>query len=212
MRRREYEAVQRGNGHRLTDRQHVFPVASIARFAGPDGCVSLVDLKRRKSWRPKPDDLVFCARRVWDQQAEAGYMRGIEDAFQALAERVIADPGQELSALDDAAASRFYALWWCRAACRYAPDGEIPINGVVGQVRSQDQEERLESRWTGFIRPGGLPARQLYGLQIQKYIDFIEEDLQERRWGVLALAEGELIVPDYPEQFFVPLTPTLCLA
>ena len=213
MRRREYEEVQGGNAHRLTVKQHVFPVASIARFAGSDHRVAVTDIARGKAWRAPPGDQVFCARRVWDQRAEAGYMRDIEDTFQALAEGTIADPGKDFSPEDDAAGSRFFALWRCRAAHRHAPDGDIPVNGVKGLAHTKNQEERLESRWTGFIRPGGgLPSRQLYGLQIQRYVDAIEEDLRERRWGVLALGEGELIVPDFPEQFFVPLTPTLCLA
>lgn len=212
MRKRAYEQVQRGNAHRLTVKQHIFPAASIARFAGPDGRVALFDLKRRASWRPAPDDQVFCARRVWDQRAETGYMRAIEDAFQDLAGRVTADPGRDLSPEDDDAAGRFFALWRGRAAYRSAPDGLIPLNGIEGDVLTRDQEERLESRWTGFVRPGGVPARQLYGLCIQRDIDALADRLSERRWGVLALAEGELIVPDSPERPFIPLTPTLCLA
>jgi hypothetical protein len=181
MRRREYEEVQSGNTHRLTVKQHVFPVASIRRFGDPDGRVLLFDLKRDKSRWTTPDDQVFCARRVWDQRAEAGYMRGIEDPFQALAERVIADPGQVLSPKDDAIARRFFALWRCRAAYRYAPEGDIPINGVEGQNLSKGQEELMERRWGGFARPSGVPARQMYGLQIQRSIDAIEEDLKELR-------------------------------
>src|SRR4051794_14911880 len=130
MRKRAYEEPQRGNAHRLTVNQHVFPAASIARFAGDDGRVALYDLKRRTSWRPPPDNQVFCARRVWDQRAEAGYMRAIEHAFQALAERVIADSSAELAPEDDSAASRFFALWRSRAVYRSAPDGLISLNGI----------------------------------------------------------------------------------
>jgi hypothetical protein len=212
MRKRAHEEPQRGNVHRLTIKQHVFPAASIARFAGDDGRVAFYDLKRRTSWRPPPDDQVFCARRVWDQRAEAGYMRAIEDAFQALAKRVIADPGAKLAPEDDSAASHFFALWRGRAVYRSAPDGLIPLNGVKGDVLTKDQEELLESRWTGYIRAGGVPARQMYGLSIQRDIDALTQALGERRWGVLALIKGELIVPDVPDRYFIPLTPTLCLA
>ncbi len=212
MKRRAHERVQGTNPHRLTVWQHVFPAASIARFAGPDGRVALIDRVRGTARRAGPDDQVFCARRVWDQRAEAGYLREIEDRFQHLAGRVIADPGGTRLAEDDEAASRFFALWRCRALHRYAPDGDVPLNGVEGEARTKDREERLESLWTGFIRPGGLPSRHLYGLRIQRDIDDIAEGLSERRWGVLALQEGELIVPDVPERYFIPLAPGLCLA
>ena len=166
MRKREYERPQRDNPHRLTVKQHVFPKASIARFAGDDGRVALFDLKRRTPWRPTPDDQVFCARRVWDQRAEAGYMRATENTFQALAERIIADPGAKLTLEDDDAASRFFSLWRSRAAHRFAPDGLITLNGIEGSGLTRDQEELLESQWTGYVRTAGVPSRQMYGLEI----------------------------------------------
>ncbi len=91
---------------------------------------------------------MFCARRVWDQRAEAGYMREIENRFQDLAGRVIADPSAARSAEDDETASRFFALWRCRAIYRYAPDSDVSLNRVEGQPRTKDREEWLESRWT----------------------------------------------------------------
>ena len=47
MRRRAHDKVQGANPHRLTLWQHVFPAGSIARFAGPDGRVAVIDLVRR---------------------------------------------------------------------------------------------------------------------------------------------------------------------
>ncbi|WP_043359685.1 hypothetical protein [Belnapia sp. F-4-1] len=139
-------------------------------------------------------------------------MRAIEGSFQALAERVIANPCVEIAPENDSAASRFFALWRSRAVYRYRPDGLVPLNSVKADALSKSQEELLESRWTGYVRPGGVPARQMYGLSIQRDIDALTKALCERRWGVLALIEGELIVPDMPDRYFIPLTPTLCLA
>jgi hypothetical protein len=164
--------VQGTNPHALSIWQHVFPAASIARFADPDGRVALVDLVRGGVRRTRPGDRAFCARRVWDQRAEAGYMRGIEDRFQRLAGKLISASGGSLSAGDEEIARRFFTLWLCRALYRYAPEGDVPLNGVEGDPRTKDQEEWLESRWAGFIRASGVPARQLYGLRIQRAIDF----------------------------------------
>lgn len=212
MRKRAYEEPQRGNPHRLTVYQHIFPARSIARFARSDGQVTLFDLRRRSHWHPRPNNQVFCARRVWDQRAEEGYMRAIEGAFQAVAERVIANPGTKLMPEDDDAVSRFFALWRSRAVHRSAPDGLVPLNGIEGHVLTADQEEMLERRWIGYIRPGGVPTRQMYGLSIQRDIDALAHNLNARKWGILILTEGELIVPDMPIRYFIPLTPTICLA
>ena len=53
MRRRAHEKVQGANPHRLTLWQHVFPAASIARFAGPDDRVAVIDLVRRTARRAR---------------------------------------------------------------------------------------------------------------------------------------------------------------
>jgi hypothetical protein len=215
MRHRAFEKVQGGNERRLTIEQHVFPEASIKRFAGPDGRVAFVAFRHGKSWRETPGHVNFCARRAWDQWAEAGFMQEIENRFQAVAERLIADPGGALSAEDDEAASRFFALWCCRAHYRYDPDDDVSLGHAEGQARTKDREEWLESHGIGFFRPGSLPARQLYSLRIQRDTDDLTKDLLARRWGILMLEEEGLIVPDVPNparRCCIPLTPGLCLA
>ena len=47
------------------DNQHVFPVASIARFAQDDGRVNVQLLAHGRAVRLRPNDVLFCARRVW---------------------------------------------------------------------------------------------------------------------------------------------------
>ena len=75
----KYEKTQKGNPYQLTVCQHTFPAASIARFADTTGCVEVYLIKQNKVVRLKPDDKLFCAKRVWDQRAESGFMKEIED-------------------------------------------------------------------------------------------------------------------------------------
>ena len=49
-----------------------------------EGRVSLHDLARSKVGLAKPNDGIFCAMRAWDQRAERGYMKRIEDEFLRL--------------------------------------------------------------------------------------------------------------------------------
>ncbi len=86
----KYEKPQRGNPHRLTIKQHTFPAASIARLANGEGIVSVYHIRSGKVLRLPPADQLFCARRNWDQRAEEGHMKEIEDKFQAMAECIIA--------------------------------------------------------------------------------------------------------------------------
>jgi hypothetical protein len=65
------------NPNQLTVKQHVFPSRSIERFRNPNGRVSVYDILRRQIRLRAPNDILFCARRAWDQRAEAGYMKQI---------------------------------------------------------------------------------------------------------------------------------------
>lgn len=74
-----YPMPQKGNPHKLGINQHIFPKACISRFSGKNGTVQV----RRKSGEEDlwltPANSYFCARRLWDQKAEAVFMKAIED-------------------------------------------------------------------------------------------------------------------------------------
>ena len=121
----KYEKPQKKNRHLLTVRQHVLPLASIARFADVEGRVSLHDLARSKVRRAKPNDDIFCAMRAWDQRAERGYMKRIEDEFQRLASMIIEGALSEMGEAEKSIVDRFYALWYRRARQRSLPRQEL---------------------------------------------------------------------------------------
>jgi hypothetical protein len=79
---------------------------------------------------------MFCARRVWDERAERGYMKSIEDQFQDLAEKLLA----ALPHLDGAqhtVVTRFYALWRLRTERKHAPLADQPLKGVTPSGRAR---------------------------------------------------------------------------
>jgi hypothetical protein len=210
--RRKFEKPQKGNQYQLSVDQHVLSLASIARFANADGKVCLFDKIRRKARAAKPDDKIFCVKRVWDQRAESVYMRSIESAFQEFASQVVAGGVTTIDPAQKGKVDAFFALWKLRADYKASPDGEIAFKGVTGEEWTKDQEERVEKAGVSFLRPGGkMPLRMLYGLQIQFRIDAYLRDLSSVQWGIVNSLEGHFLVPDYPAYTFIPLTPTLCL-
>src|SRR5580692_2878660 len=118
------ERTRPRNPNGLTLAQHVFPRRSLERFAGADGRVVVNDLVRARSRRAKPVDTLFCARRAWDQRAETGYMKGIEDEFQVLADALIAGQASISSAAERTVICQFFALWHMRARHRELEDQE----------------------------------------------------------------------------------------
>jgi len=207
------EKTRRGNPNQLTCKQHVFPARSIERFAGEDGRVSVHDLRTGRDWRPKPRDKLFCARRAWDQRAETGYMKRIEDEFQTVA-KVIIEGQTTLSTPEQRqAVEGLFALWYMRGRYRELAAQEITLNGIEGDDLTKEQEENLEAKGYLFSRRGGrIPARQLNGLWLQRRIDGYRGDLSSiGRWGVITPESGEFLVADVPSHGILPLTPKLAL-
>jgi hypothetical protein len=207
------EKTQLNNPHGLTVNQHVWPQASIARFADDAGVVTVVDKIRRLARLVKPDDPIFCANRVWDQRAEAGYMKQIEDAFQRLATDIIDGTVSAIRPEQKATVDAFFSLWKFRAEYKNMAECETVLVGVCGAGLTKDEEERVEKAGALFHRAdGAMPGRMLYGMQIQRKIDGYMEDLSSIQWGIIRTLEGHLVVADCPKHTIIPLTPTLCLS
>lgn len=207
-----YERTQHGNPHGLTINQHVLPKESIARFSQKDGFVSVFLLKQKKTFRLSPKDALFCAMRVWNQASEHGFMRKVEDDFQALANDILSDridcnfcPSENLII------SHFHALCRMRAEARQTPHPDVQIQGVApGSALTKDQEEVLEKN--GYIFPRGttIPGRHIESLRIQML--FARLCAPETTWAVVYSRMIEFLVPDsFREIGIVPLAPNCCL-
>jgi hypothetical protein len=211
--RRRGERTQKGNPHQLTREQHVIPVATLRRFALPDGRVE-VHLRDRRIVKLPVDDQLFCVERLWDQRAEAGYMKKIEDEFQALVSELEAGRSGPLSSDEDRCITRFWGLWHWRNHFIDSPLEDTNLNFIAGGSLSLDQKEILESRGYIFaVGDGRLPARMMTGLRIQMAIDHYEMANGGRHWGVLRSSFLPLIIGDRPGNLMaLSATPRLLLA
>lgn len=211
-RRQKPEGTLPRNPTRLTLKQHVFPTRSIERFVNRNGRVSVFDRLRRQVRLAAPDDILFCARRAWDERAESGYMKRIEDRFQAIARPIIDGQTATVAPEQKPAIDRMFALWYMRARYRELDAQEIQLAGITGDELTKLREENLEKNGYAFTRKGGrMPARQLNGFLLQMRIDRYAEQLAAVKWGIIHTQSGEFIVPDVPTHIVLPLTPTLAL-
>jgi hypothetical protein len=208
----KYEKPQKGNPHCLTINQHVFPARSIERFADADGKVSVRLLRLNKLIKLSPEDQLFCARRVWDQRAEIGYMKGIEDEFQSIADRIV-NGLRTLKPREHASVSRFCVLWHLRASRRTQPELNHLIRGVAGENFTKDQEEMLEKAHVLFARRDAtVPGRMMLGITLQIQIDqLMSRNFNEKQWGILKARDGNFIIPDIGNVRAVPVSPNLLL-
>ena len=210
--RRHGQRVQKGNPHRLTREQHVIPRATLRRFASNNGKVE-VHLRDGRIATLPIDHQLFCVERLWDQRAETGYMKKIEDQFQEIIDRLEAGQLLPLSPGDHRQITRFWALWQWRNHFIDQPLEDARLNGLAGEDLSLDKQELLESRWYAFTTNGAiLPARMMTGLQIQMAIDHAEA-ADTRRWGVLRSPHLPLLIGDRPGSVLsIPASPRILLA
>jgi hypothetical protein len=177
------------------------------------GRVSVYLLAREEARPIKPKNPLFCASRAWDQRAESGYMKNIEDQFQRIIAPIIQGKASTILLEQKPAVDRMYALWCARASYRDLDEQETELNGISGQALTKEQEENLEKNGYMFAREGGKwPARQFNGLRIQMFIDQYSPRVSPVRWGIITARSGEFIVPDIPSNMILPLSPSLALA
>ncbi|MCQ3018883.1 hypothetical protein NLO83_25280 [Pseudomonas tremae] len=212
-----YEPTQKVNPYRLTAKQHTFPKTSIARFAGKKGNVDLFLKVAHKAIRVKPSNELFCAARVWDHQAETGFMKQIEDKFQALAGRILDDGLVSFCEAEITIMNEFYCLWNIRAIHKQnrVKDQAIDQKNVVGlfRVYTKDEQEYLEQQGISTIREDyTIAGRFLASPNIKLELVRTASAMGGFNWNILCAEEGEFIVPDNAKRMpIVPLSPTVCL-
>lgn len=202
-----------GNPSQLTNRQHVFPTASIKRFANPRGVVRVRHAETGKQFNANPDDDIFCASCAWDQRSETGYMLDVENQFQALAGEILAGKVVALNTEQSEAVTKFWALWHWRAELRSGPE-PVVIHGVVGEPLTNAQRDNIEAVGGAFVLSSGnkLPGRFPAGVRILTGIDECSRQLRGGRWGIVRTQAGEFMVPDSPSRtLVVPLAPEVGL-
>ena len=141
-------------------------------------------------------------------------MKGIEDRFQEVANRILSSGHLDLYDQDFEAIAEFYSLWQARAEHRHLSEQDIKLEGAVAgrNVLSMDERERLEKRGA-FVIPGNgmFPMRDANSIIVTFSIYKHKAELPSKSWGLIEACDGEFCVPDKPTHGVLPLTPSLAL-
>ncbi len=213
----KYEKPQKGNPHSIVINQHVFPSKSIEKYVNKKGFVEVFIKKKSKKISAKPNNKIFCVQRIWDQRAEIGYMKDIEDKFQKLSSKIIANPTEAIDDHGHILVTMFYALWDLRFSRSLEPIDDVELKGIQqGEVWSKDQEEILENK--GYILSKNIdgkafiPSRFNTGMNIQMTIDNMIYKYKNLKWGIVISTEGDFLVPDnFNKTTIVPICPNVIL-
>ncbi len=212
---KNYEKTQSGNPHQLTVWQHCFPKKSIERFANEDGRVQVHIIEHDKTEPLTPDNNIFCARRSWDQRAETGFMKEVEDAYQELADKIAAGKVvRRLKPDENCVITDMFLLWSLRWHYSKNPVEDQEIKGVLASTHKnfKDVQERLEKRGFISIKPDlTISGRHFTGINIQLEIINGRNHMKDFSWCILNCREVEFVVPDHPTYYVLPVTPNICL-
>jgi hypothetical protein len=209
-----YPKPQKGNPHKLTINQHIFPNACISRFTGTNGRVQVRRKCGNKDIWLTPEDSYFCARRLWDQKAEAIFMKKIEDRYQEVAQSIVAGAVTTLDAAMSMAVTDLYLLWSLRHERYLNPLPDIKMNfGASEHEISVDTQEILEANGYLFAAPGNIfPSRFMTGLRFVFEMERERQRMAGKKWGILTSDEAEFLVPDnFSASSVLPLSPTIAL-
>ncbi|OIO62530.1 MAG: hypothetical protein AUJ47_07575 [Candidatus Marinimicrobia bacterium CG1_02_48_14] len=210
----QYEKPQKRNPHQLTVRQHVFPQFCIKRFCNTEGSVSYYDKQTGLTNLKTPRDVVFCAMRVWDQRAEAGYMKSIEDKYECLSNRIIDGDIKTLTPEHQNEITEMFCIWNLRHFYKKNPILDQKLHGVLDQEPkfSKDEQEQLEKNHIGYIKEGAVvPGRDIAGVQLQLRLFDLKKRFSDGNWGIIRSNKDEFIVPDNFNKGILPLSPNICL-
>lgn len=214
----KYEKTQKGNPHKITINQHIIPKASIKRFSGDGGTVDIYLTENKKNKRFKPENPFFCAMRVWNQNAESGYMKDIEDSYQRLIVTLIENPLREITTDENKKISEMFALWNCRwqIETQSLPHIELKNAKEIAFNPSKEDREKLETMGVSSIYEEDgiftISKRDIISPIIRSNIFSVVKELEGTNWKLVISDYGQFIFPDNARGVdYMPVTPNLCL-
>ncbi|MBB5393044.1 MULTISPECIES: hypothetical protein [unclassified Herbaspirillum] len=205
---------QKGNPHKLTIDQHIFPKACISRFTDGQGTVQVRRINGDQDLWLTPSNSYFCARRLWDQKAEAMFMKSIEDRFQNIAKKIVAGAIVTLDTEMNAAVTDMYLLWTLRHERFVSPLPDVKLSMVQPERElSVDTQEILEANGYIFALPDNtIPSRFMTGVRFVIDMDRERQRMAGKTWGIVKSTEAEFLVPDnFSAYSILPLSPMITL-
>ncbi|MFM0042159.1 hypothetical protein [Paraburkholderia sediminicola] len=187
-----YSRVHEEN-FKAVERQHVLPIASIARFFREENqFVEVFHLKLKKTFRQGVKWEEFFVRRLWDEGTEKE-MKVYEDAFQDLAGRIVAGK-DALTHDENDLVSKFWMLISERSR---APHLETAKESLFDSIDPTTLPKRRIDFLEGqsiFLDPVAQMDRLVRGMRIRTGV--AQTVRRRANWRIVRAAEGQFLVSD----------------
>jgi hypothetical protein len=196
---------------KLVKNQHTFPAKSISRFCNGNGLVSVFRKENQKIFSAKPNNQIFCYERVWDQRAEQGFGKEIEDRYQEMVESVLDRNNFVLPINGHEIATRFFSLWYFRATIQNYDEDMVTV-ALTPTILTGDQKLALELKHYSYTdEKGDVPLHMKRGRSIQMALDQFASKYSFLKWH-FSIFPVQIVIPDNPiNDFIIPISSHLCL-
>ncbi|MGO9613047.1 MAG: hypothetical protein ACLPX5_08430 [Dissulfurispiraceae bacterium] len=204
-----FEKTTKGNPYGITLRQHIIPSHYIKAFAGDDGLVEVQRIVNGSRFKAAPKNQVFCVKRVWDQKAEAGWMKNIEDCFQ----KAVSDYLKSGKTIPNGIATDFFLLWHIKSRLARNPPKSPILAGLFPENLSKEQEEILEAKGYIYVnKEPRLKSRFVASIEGLRAMDSLRQEHAKTVWSVVISHERPFLVPKHcPQDGYLPLDPNTAL-
>ncbi|HDY7424720.1 TPA: DUF4238 domain-containing protein [Vibrio vulnificus] len=197
----------------IVKNQHILPARSIKRFCNSNGDVKVLLKESGKVFLAKTTNKIFCVQRFWDQSAEKGVGKRIEDDFQAIVDKVLFHNNYKLHSEYQTAITRFYALWKYRSLMDNEERVTPEQSKLTPLVTDSHEKQLLDEMQIHYVdENGSFPSRNTRGFELQGQVMMFERMNNGLVWHLVASPHLDLIVPDTPHNdLYIPISPTRCL-
>lgn len=204
-----FETTARGNPYRITLSQHVIPSCYINGFADSAGLVEVLNVRNGKQFRTTSQNPVFCVKRVWDQRAESGWMKNIEDNFHRAVSNYLANQ----TIVPDEIATEFFLLWHIRSHFAKSPPNHAELHGILPENLTKEQEEILETKGYFYVnKEPKLKSRFVASIQGSIMLDSLKQKHGDIMWRIIYSPQRQFLVPKHcPQYRYLPLSPNVAL-
>jgi hypothetical protein len=204
-----YETTTKGNPQRITLNQHVIPRRYIEAFTDDNDLVEVLCVDNNIKFKANPQSTVFCAKRVWDQKAENGWMKDIEDTFH----RAVSVYFNEDVPIPNQIATDFFLLWHIRSILAKNPPQPGKIVGISPEDFAKEQAEILERKGYIYIdKEQTLKSRFIASIQARIQLDRLRQEHANIVWSLaISLRRPFLISKHCPQYRYLPLNANTAL-
>lgn len=203
------EKTLKGNPNKFTINQHIHTVQSISKFTNDNGSVDFCFKDSKKHFFVKPENQLFCGKRVWSEKSEKGFIKTIEDNFHSELNLILKNG----IISNNMAISEYFLLWRIKYSLKEANTDDVKLNIISAENHSKEDEEYYEKNHLYFIQSdGSMPSRFLNDINVIQLFDMNHQYIDNLQWGIISSTTGEFIVADcYLNYMFFPISPKISL-